>query len=233
VTSDPIRALVLADGDRPSEAALDAAWPGWRDGVGLVIAADGGARLADDLGLVVDLWGADGDSLGATGVERLRAAGTPVELAATDKDESDTELAMLAAVERGATDITILGALGGRRFDHAIANVALLAHERLAGCDVRLLDPTARVTVVSAPGPDAGEVRRRLPGGIGDLVSLLPLGDRVDGVSTQGLRYPLRDEPLVAGPARGLSNVRTASDAAVTIRRGRLLIVETPATLAP
>ena len=78
-----------------------------------------------------------------------------------------------------------------------------------------------------------GEVRQGLPGRIGDLVSLLPLGDRVDGVTTEGLRYPLRDEPLVAGPARGQSNVRMSPHAAVTIRRGRLLIVETPATLAP
>ena len=46
-----------------------------------------------------------------------------------------------------------------------------------------------------------------------------------------GLRYPLRDEPLVTGPARGLSNVRVAPDAAVTVRRGRLLVVESaPAT---
>jgi len=233
VTDDPVRALVLADGDRPPAAALDAAWPGWRDGIRHVIAADGGARLADDLGLVVDLWVGDGDSLGSEGVERLRASGTPVELADADKDESDTELAMLAAVDLGATDITILGALGGRRFDHAIANVALLAHERLEGRDARLLDPSARVTVVTAPWSATEPVRRRLDGGIGDLVSLLPLGDRVDGVTTEGLRYPLRDEPLVAGPARGLSNVRIAPEAAVTIRRGRLLIVETPATLAP
>ena len=45
-------------------------------------------------------------------------------------------------------------------------------------------------------------------------------------MTTQALRYPLRDEPLTAGPARGLSNVRTAADAAVTVRSGRLLIIE-------
>ena len=62
-------------------------------------------------------------------------------------------------------------------------------------------------------------------------MSLLPLGGDVAGITTVGLRYPLRDEPLVTGPARGLSNVRVAPDAAVTVRRGRLLIVESaPAT---
>ena len=59
------------------------------------------------------------------------------------------------------------------------------------------------------------------------IVSLLPLGGDVSGITTVGLRYPLRDEPLLTGPARGLSNVRVEPDAAVTVRRGRLLVVET------
>jgi thiamine pyrophosphokinase len=74
-------------------------------------------------------------------------------------------------------------------------------------------------------------VARDLPGRIGDIVSLLPLGAGVTGVTTRGLRYPLSDEPLPAGPARGLSNVRVASDAAVSVTTGLLLVVESPARL--
>jgi thiamine pyrophosphokinase len=82
--------------------------------------------------------------------------------------------------------------------------------------------------LLAAPQPagDGGAVLRELPGLIGATVSLLPFGGDVEGVTTRALRYPLRDEPLTQGPARGLSNVRTGPDAAVTIRRGRLLIVE-------
>ncbi len=228
-----LRALVLADGDRPSAATLDASWPGWRDDVELVVAADGGARLATELGLRIDLWVGDGDSLDPDALDALRRAGVPLVVAATDKDESDTELALLAVLDRGATEVTILGALGGRRFDHAFANVGLLTHPRLEWRAARLLDGRTRVSLVTAPGPGGEAVRRPLPGRAGDIVSLLPLGDRVAGVTTEGLRYPLRDEPLETGPARGLSNVRERSDAAVTVRHGRLLIVESPATLAP
>ncbi len=146
--------------------------------------------------------------------------------AAADKDESDTELAVLEAVRRGATRITVLGALGGPRVDHALANVWLLAHPGLAGVDVILLDARSRSVLISAPGPADAPVRRLLPGQPGAVVSLLPLGGDVSGVTTVGLRYPLRDEPLITGPARGLSNVRVAQDAAVTVRRGRLLVVE-------
>jgi thiamine pyrophosphokinase len=238
VTTQPdaergLHALVLADGGRPTRAGLDSAWPGWDVGVGLVVAADGGARLAGDLGVRIDLWVGDGDSLEQVELDRLRAAGVPIELARQDKDESDAELALLAAVVRGAGEVTILGGLGGARFDHAIANVALLAHPALGGRPARLLDDRTRVTLLSAARGGAGPVRLQLAGRAGDLVSLLPFGGRVDGVTTGGLQFGLHDEPLAAGPARGLSNVRTAQLAWVEARTGRLLIVESPATLSP
>ena len=82
------------------------------------------------------------------------------------------------------------------------------------------------------PAPDGGAgAPISLPGRVGDIVSLLPIGADVEGVTTDGLAYPLHDEPLLAGRTRGLSNVRSRSDAAVELRRGRLLVIETPATL--
>lgn len=224
------RAIVLADGDPPGRADLDAAWPGWADGVDLVVAADGGARLAAALGLRIDAWVGDGDSLGDDGLDELRRAGVPIVLAPSDKDESDAELALLSAIRAGARDVTILGALGGPRLDHALANVALLAHPKAAGAALRLLDGRSRVRLLSAPGPDGGPARLDLGGRAGDVVSLLPLDDAV-GVTTVGLRYELRDEDLPAGPARGLSNLRDRAAAEVRLRGGRILIVEVPVTL--
>jgi thiamine pyrophosphokinase len=231
--TERLHAVVLADGGQPTRAGLDAAWPGWSEGIGLVVAADGGARLAGELGLAIDRWVGDGDSLAPADLDRLRAAGVPIDLAPPDKDESDTELALLAAIAAGATDVTILGALGGPRFDHTMANVGLLAHPALGERPARLLHERARVTLLTAPGAAHDAVRLRLAGRPGDLVSLLPLGERVDGVTTQGLRFALHDEPLAAGPARGLSNVRTEPLAWVEARSGRLLVVESPATLSP
>ena len=57
------------------------------------------------------------------------------------------------------------------------------------------------------------------------------MGPDVEGVTTRGLRYPLADEPLPPGGARGLSNVRMSSTAEVVLRRGLLLVVESPARL--
>jgi thiamine pyrophosphokinase len=233
----PLRAIVLADGDGPERAALDARWPDWARDIALVIAADGGAMLAEALALRIDRWVGDGDSLPSAEIERLRATGVPVDLVPSEKDESDAELAVVAAVRAGATDLTILGGLGGPRLDHALANIALLAHPVLAGRAARLLDATTRVSLVTAPGDGAGDRARsetaEFVGRAGDIVSLLPLSPMVEGIVTTGLRYPLRDEALALGPARGLSNVRTDATATISVREGRLLVIESPATLPP
>jgi thiamine pyrophosphokinase len=219
-----LHAILVGDGDVPTRAALDAAWPGWDVGARLVVAADGGATKAPAVGLALDLVVGDADSLGPDGLAAVRAAGIPVELAAVAKDESDLELAVAAAVARGATRLTILGALGGARFDHALANAFLLAHPMLAGVAAVLLDATTRVRLLDA---SAAPAEVRLAGAPGELVSIFPFGADAAGVTTAGLAYPLLDEPLASGPARGLSNVRTGREARVALRAGRLLIVET------
>ena len=227
-----MQAIILADGDVDPRERLDAAWPGWLRPDALVIAADGGARHAAALGLRIDRWVGDGDSLGEAGIDALIAAGVPVDRAPIDKDESDTELAVRHAIGTGATEIVVLGALGGTRVDHALANVMLLAMPELAGIDARMLGVGARVRLLSAVRPESQARSVELDGRVGDLVTLLPLGVDVEGVTTSGLRYPLSDESLLAGRSRGLSNVRTSGSASVRIERGRLLIVEAPDTLS-
>ena len=226
-----MKAIVLADGDAPDRAALDAAWPGWAGGTEIVIAADGGARHADALGVTINAWVGDGDSIAADALDALETSGVTIRRTATAKDESDTELAVLEALTLDPAEVVIIGALGGRRFDHALANVGLLAMPQLAGRSVALLDARTRIRLLTAPDSRGAAVRMALPGRVDDLVSLLPYGEGVLGVTTDGLAYPLADEPLPPGPARGLSNVRVAPEAAVTVRSGRLLVIETPATL--
>jgi thiamine pyrophosphokinase len=223
----PRHCIVVADGDVPSRARLDAAWPGWDAGALDVIAADGGLAKAAGAGLVPTLLVGDLDSVRP---ERLAAAidaGLPVRRASVDKDESDAELALLEAVARGATKVTVLGAFGGPRLDHELANIWLLAHPAAARLEVVLLDATSRVRLIVAPDSDGQPVTRPVPGPSGATVSLLPLGEGVLGVTTAGFRYPLHDEPLALGPARGLSNVRIDMDASITVNTGRLLVIET------
>lgn len=227
-------ALILADGAAPSRADLDRAWPGWDRDVAIVVAADGGARHAAALGVRVDRWVGDGDSIAPGELDALAAAGAEIQRSPVDKDESDTELALVSALSEGVDVVTILGALGGPRIDHALGNVGLLGHPALAGIEAWLYDERgARISLLVAPDASGGPVTRALHGRSGDLVSLVPVGTTATGVTTEGLRFPLHAEPLILGRTRGVSNVRTGDRARITLESGRLLVIETPANLAP
>jgi thiamine pyrophosphokinase len=214
-------AVVVANGAVPDRPALDVAWPGWSDGLGLAVGADGGSRAAQALGLTLDVVVGDGDSLAAGELDSLRAAGVEIEAWPTAKDASDLELAVDRALRADPRRIVLLGAFGGGRLDHLLANVWLLGLPALQGHDVMALDATTRVRLLTGPGG------AELSGRPGDLVTLIPFGDEAVGVTTEGLAYPLRDEPLPVGPSRGLSNVRSEPKAVVSVRAGRLLIIET------
>jgi len=227
-----LHAVVLADGAVPTRAVLDEAWPGWNQGAAFVVAADGGLRHATLFGLTVDRWVGDGDSTAPADLAALAAAGVEIDRVAVDKDESDTELALLAAIAAGADLVTILGGLGGARVDHAISNVALLQHPALEHREARLYDEAgARISLLVGPDDRGQPGARELSGRVGDLVSLVPLGESARDVETHGLHYPLKRETLILGRARGLSNVRIAPTARVSVGSGRLLVIETPANL--
>ena len=212
--------VIVADGRLDDPDLRDAVEPG-----DLVIGADGGARRAMLAGIHVDLVVGDLDSLATADLEELMAAGASVIRAHPDKDESDTELCLLTALDRGATVIRLLGALGGPRVDHELANVWLLAHPRLDGLDVAILDGVTTIRRIGTSDGGPGSVV--LQGAAGDIVTLLALDDPVEGVSTHHLRYPLRAETLSPGPARGLSNVMLERSARVETHRGRLLVIHT------
>ena len=188
----------------------------------LVVAADGGANWLHAQGLAPDVLIGDLDSVTADVLAELATAGCTIIRHSPHKDETDTELALLYAVAQRPTRITLLGALGGR-VDHELANIMLLALPQLAGIPTAIYDGASWLWLATAASAS-------ISGAAGDLVSLLPWGGDCLGVTTHGLAYPLHDEPLLFGPARGISNVMLAASAEVTVRVGRLLVVHTPQT---
>jgi len=187
-----------------------------------VIAADHGAALARAWGWPLHLLVGDLDSLSAEETALVIANGTPVITAPAAKDETDLELALTQALTEGAREIIICAALGGRA-DHMLANVLLLARPELAGLCVTLAAGRESIRLLRGAGSAGAQLE--LPGAPGDLLSLLPLGQDASGVTTAGLQYPLHDETLFLGQARGVSNVFTGSRAAITLDRGLLLVL--------
>ena len=184
-----------------------------------VLCADGGALNARRFQRQPQTIIGDFDSLTDRQLAELAAEGAELLRWPGDKDETDLELALDWAARQDAQAVHIIGGLGGR-FDQTLANVHLLALPQLDGIDVEVVDGAQSIRLFK-PG------RHQIRGQAGDTISLLPIGGGAHGITTAALKYPLRDEPLTFGPARGLSNVMLGSRADIELCRGMLLMVHT------
>jgi thiamine pyrophosphokinase len=210
-----MRAVVVAHGEvLPSDRAVIGAQD-------YVVAADGGAFALERWKLLPHLIVGDMDSLGDTGVERFARQGIPVAKFPAAKDESDLELAVAQAIAAGATEVVLLGALGGDRLDHETANLLLLADPGYDRVRIEARRGALRIRAVRGKGSFS------LAGPVGALVTLLPVNGDAEGVTTKGLRYGLRGETLRFGRARGLSNEIVSLPATVSLDKGTVLVFET------
>lgn len=209
--------LIFANGDvgdgPMARRALDEASDAF------VLAADGGARAAAYYGRKPDLVIGDMDSLSAEELAQVQAQGAEFERHSPEKDETDLELALQWAAQRKAGWVRVFGGIGGR-LDQTMSNIYLLALPALRGVDVRFVSGRQAAWMIY-PGENI------VQGTVGDTVSLIPLSGAASGIRTENLHYPLKDETLSFGPARGISNVMTADHARVWFQDGLLLVVQT------
>ena len=182
----------------------------------LVVAADSGVDRALGLGLRIEVAVGDLDSVTAGGLETARAAGARIERHSPEKDATDLELALDVAAALSPRRILVLGSDGGR-LDHLLSTLLLLGSERFAAYELDATLGAATAHVIR------GE--RRLAGEVGELISLFALHGPASGVTTDGLRFPLRGETLEPGSSRGVSNVFASPEARIELEHGVLLAV--------
>jgi len=208
------RAIIFANGEIKNLGTLQ----GEIKGGDLLIAADGGLKYYKQLDILPHFLVGDLDSVTENEVQDCQSKGVKIEKHPAEKDETDLQLALDLAVRENAGIILVLAALGGR-LDHTLGNLCLLLREDLAEREVWLDDGIEQVILI----------RKELviEGHIGDRISLIPVDERTDGVSTSGLRYPLHQETLFRNQTRGISNEMISDEAVISIRSGPLLCVHT------
>ncbi len=209
-----MRGIIIANGDLNQPDLVRASL----QSDDLLIAADGGGRHFLSLDLVPAVIIGDCDSLSTAALEALTEAGAELIRHPTAKDQTDLELALDYALDQGCREILVYGALG-TRWDQSLANLLLIAVERLSGIPVRLID-----------GPQSAQVIRRgetlyLAGEPGDTISLIPLAGDAGGILTTGLQYPLAGETLPFGTTRGVSNLLQDHSAQITLSQGLLICI--------
>jgi thiamine pyrophosphokinase len=205
------RVLVLAGGEPETGDFVRRQW----QENDVIVAANGGSRLAVASGLRPHMVVGDLDSLTAEEIRTLEM-GTPIWRHPREKNASDLELALECARRLDPSEIVVVGAMGGR-LDHLLVNIGLLHWARIQGVRLRLLGSRGSAHMIAHPASF------NLP--LGSIVSLVPVTDQVSGVTLEGLLYPLQGGVLAWGSSRGLSNEVVSSPVRVHLDTGILLMI--------
>lgn len=200
--------LIFAGGDTPTGSLVEEL-----PVADLVVAADSGYDSAIAGGFSVDLLVGDFDSIEATSIPDT----VLIERHSVDKNASDLELALELVMDHRPDRVVIVGGAWGR-FDHELITATLL-------CSTRWEEIEEIDWVTDRGWSHVVRGRRIIHGDVDDLISLIPMGGSVHGLTTRGLRWNLDAETLHHGTSRGLSNRFSGPVADITVGDGCLLVV--------
>ena len=183
----------------------------------LIIAADAGYLTAQKMGITPDVLLGDFDTLGVEnipdGIECLRVP--------AEKNDTDTQLAVSTAIERGAKEIVIVGGLSGR-LDHTLSTLAILEdlwerkNDRIYAT---LTDGKNRVRFLRNSGTILPRSRYR-------YFSLIAADPLVKGVTLEGCKYPLKNGRISRRHQWAVSNEITGNCTLIEISRGGAWVIE-------
>ena len=182
-----------------------------------VIAADSGYAHAIAMGFVPSELVGDMDSITAVDLSDARDSNILISQFPTDKDLTDTEIAITSAIARQSTHITVVSG-GGDRFDHVLGMVHSLASCALT-VDTTLLIGTARVSYTTYTK------EFRITTQPGDTISLIPIGGTAT-VTTTGLQWELTNSTLQSFASRGVSNIATGESITISVTDGLLAVIQ-------
>ena len=184
----------------------------------VIIAVDGGIHNCLSLGFQPNILIGDFDSIGDKELTTFQEGDVDIIRYPTHKDETDLELALQHTIMLGIKDVIILGGLGAR-WDMTIANILLISNPLYKDMNIKFLDGSQELFILKA-GEDS-----KIMGQPGDTLSLIPLMGDVRGIRTIGLEYPLNNETLEFGTARGVSNILNYEQVMVYYQEGLLCCV--------
>lgn len=186
-----------------------------------IIACDAGYRNCEILGVKPDIVVGDFDSAPCP----VASPGEELLILPHVKDDTDTEYAARLAAQRGFREVLFLGALGGKRMEHTLANLCTGFGLEKQGIRAALYDERTRITYLMP-----GETRTYKRGAYFYL-SVFPLEGCARGVTERGSFYELTDAELTMQYPLGVSNEYAAGSQQFTVstREGALLVIETAA----
>lgn len=202
-------ALIVCNGAPPRVSLLKKLWGEVR----LRLCADGGANFVCAHDLIPDQVIGDMDSISN---ESIRRIGEDRLIRVNEQDTNDADKTIRYCLENKIEQVHLLG-VAGRRCDQFLANLELLYKYALE-LKIVLWTDLEKMEVVENTWEES------MP--VGTTVSLLPLFGKVDGITTEGLAFPLTGQSLELGKApTGVSNQSDASTVRISVEAGKLLVV--------
>lgn len=200
-----MKTLILCNGQPPSPLLFAKS----REWAELFIAADGGGNLAHSFESLPDIVIGDLDSYDQPNTYSYEIVFDP------DQETNDLEKALNRAAREGAKDVIVLGATG-KRLDQTLKNLSVLKQFDDQFESLVYKDNYGDTFLI--PNSYSREIST------GTQISLFPLSGKVNGIKTEGLKYPLKDEELVNGVRDGSSNLVVSSPVKISYDAGDLII---------
>lgn len=182
----------------------------------LIICADGGLRYLDMLSINPHVILGDFDSVDLSLIEKYRNRNIKIYDYPTRKDATDSELAIDLAIENQPKEVIMLGMVG-TRMDHTLINMQMLIKFDGLGIDARIINDNNVIYFVNK--------KITIKGKINDQVSIVAITDKIIGITTKGLEYPLVGETISFGESRGVSNVFSSEEIEIDFESGKFFLI--------
>lgn len=204
-------ALIIGNGDDIERQCID------NINIEYVICADGGLEKAEKLNLSPNLILGDFDSVDAKVLEHYKKLNIETVTFPSEKDYTDMELAVENAVKKGFKDIVLTGATGSR-LDHTLANIQLLEKYYRHGINLEIIDNNNYISIIS----DNTDVKIKYKKD--HFVSLVPVTEKLEGLTLIGFRYPLDNVIVQRGTALLISNEIIQDEGRIILKNGTALV---------
>lgn len=178
-----------------------------------IICADAGYSTASKNGILPDLTVGDFDSYGKIpDIENIIVH-------PTEKDDTDSMLAVKCGLERGYREFVLYGMLGGR-LDHTFANIQLLSFICENGGRGIIVGEHECLTAVKN-----GKIsfKKENEG----IISVFSCKDQSVGINICGLKYCVSDFTLSSHNPTAVSNEFVGKQSCISVKNGTLLVMWT------